>query len=139
MDCDLFSDSWAAAMHGALGENPRYRAAAGRWEGALVLALAAESGEATRAVWLDLERGSCRAARAASADDLAEAPYVIVGNESVWRSVLSGEADALGAVLRGRLRLARGSLARLLPFAEASQELVRSARTFSTRFPGDPP
>lgn len=135
MSLDLFSDAWAAALGHALAESVDYRRAAARWEGDLVLSWTGEAGASHGGAYLDLLHGDCRAARAAREEDLASAAFVIAGALPAWLAVLEGRAEPLGAIMRGQLRLRRGSLARLMPFVEAARLLVAAARTVPTRFP----
>ncbi len=135
MTFDLFSDPWATALGCALAESADYRRAAARWEGGLVLSWLGDDGAPRGGVFLDLLHGDCRAARAAREEDLASADFVIAGGLPAWLAVLEGRSEPLGAIMRGQLRLRRGSLARLMPFVEAARLLAMAARTVPTRFP----
>jgi putative sterol carrier protein len=88
-----------------------------------------------RIVIADLWHGDCRSARAASAADLEDAPYVIRATPPTWKSVLSGKTDPIVGLMGGKLKLAKGSLFALLPFAKAAKELVQSAINVDTEFP----
>jgi len=46
--------------------------------------------------------------------------------------------DPLFALMGGKLKLERGSVSALLPFARAAKEMVTAATRVPTRFPGDP-
>lgn len=131
----VFSAAWAAEWARRLNASEAYRAAAATWEGAVVLQIALPEGQAGPAVFLDLWHGECRQAREASPADLEAARFVISGNEAAWRGVLSGQASPVMAVLTGKLRLVRGEVAALLPYANAARELLASAADFETAFP----
>jgi putative sterol carrier protein len=45
--------------------------------------------------------------------------------------VLSGRTPPLVMIMRGKLRLKKGSITRLLPFTQSAQELIRSAQMIS--------
>ncbi len=142
MPTDVFTDPWADAWCREVNASEPYRQAAEAWEGALVLVMAADPGDGlaeVRAVFADLRRGGCLGARSATAADLASAPFVLSAPPAIWRGLLRGEIQPLSAVLSGRLKLERGSLTRLLPYASAATELVRAAARIDARFPGDPP
>lgn len=121
-----FTAAWASAWRDRLNASPLYREAAAEWEGDVVLAVADPAGE-TRAVYLDLVRGECRAARTASEEDRDQARYLVEGTAQSWHRVLTGRTSLVMAVLTGALRLTRGTLAELLPYARAAQALVTSA------------
>lgn len=131
-----FSSPWARAWCAELNASATYRTAAAAWEGSVALAAAA-SGATLGAAFLDLWHGECRAARAATPEDLAAATYVIEADPATWRSLLGGALSPVAALLTGRLRLARGQLAALLPHAQAAQELLRLADRIETLFPED--
>ena len=97
---ELFGDAWAAAWRLELNASATYREAAARWEGPLVLAIAGGGG-----AWADLFHGECRAARAATPADLAQAPFVIRGEAETWRRLLAGKVDPLFALMGGKLKL----------------------------------
>jgi putative sterol carrier protein len=66
---------------------------------------------------------------------LDEAPYLISATPATWKSVLGGKTDPIVGLMGGKLKLAKGSLFALLPYAKAAKELVRSARDVSTSYP----
>ena len=133
MSLELFSDAWARAWCTALNASEGYRAAAQNWEG--VVALVMNGGEPARAAVLDSAGGVCRMARAANAADLAGAGYVFEAGPEVWREVFTGQVAPAMALLTGRLKLSRGSLAALMPHATAARELLAAAGTVPVTFP----
>jgi ribonucleoside-diphosphate reductase beta chain len=142
---ELFTNSWAAAWGVALNQSEDYRKAGKSWDGAIVLEALADLNRgmaASAAVYLDLSQGTCREARLATEADLRSASYVISGPFAVWLTVLDGEIAPTMAILRGKLKLKRGSLAGLLPHVHAATALVRVAQTVVTTAPpsaGDVP
>lgn len=129
-----FSPEWAAAWAAQLNASPAYREAAEDWEGSVVLEMAGEAGQ-TAAVFLDLWRGACRAGRLATEADREAARFVLAGSATTWRQLLQEGASPVMAVLTGRLKLVRGDLASLLPYAGAARELLRAPAAFDTAFP----
>jgi putative sterol carrier protein len=138
MHPDIFTERWAAAWCRALNESPAYRRAAAGWQGAVVLVMLADAALGVaerRRVLLDLHAGSCRGARVASDDDEQAAAYVLEAPAGAWRELLSGRLAPLTALLGGKLRLSRGDLAGLLPYAGAARELVSTAALVQSQFP----
>jgi putative sterol carrier protein len=134
-----FSEPWAQAWADELRRSDDYRRAAAKWEGSIVLQMAAEESvdgvDGHGAVFVDLLHGDCRAARAATGDDLDGADFVLHAPLPVWKRVLAGEVEPIFGLMSGKIRLSRGSIARLTPFITASKELVRAAARVPTRFP----
>jgi len=138
MAADIFSDKWAKAWGKKINDNAAYRKAAANWEGAMVLVMSPDADftiPEERAVIADLWHGDCRGAHAADADDMAAAPYVIRANPATWKEVLAGRIDPIFGLLRGKLKLSKGSIFSLVPYAVAAKELVNSAKNVDTAFP----
>jgi putative sterol carrier protein len=138
MESEIFSESWAKVWAKRIKENEAYRKAAANWEGAMVLVMNADPSwgiAEERAVIADLWHGDCRGAKIAESEDLLEAPYVIRANPATWKDVLAGKLDPIFGLVRGKLKLARGSVFSLLPYTVAAKELVVSATRVETSFP----
>ena len=88
-----------------------------------------------RIVIADLWHGDCKGAAAATADQLDDAPYHIKATPTNWKSVLAGKTDPIVGLMGGKLKLSKGSLFKLLPYAKAAKELVASAIAVETEFP----
>lgn len=102
-----------------------------------MLEMAAEEGRLTadRAVFADLWHGECRAARRASDEDREGADFVIRADAGTWQRVLGGDLEPIFGIMSGKLKLTRGSLARLTPHLAASRELVLAATRVDSTFP----
>jgi putative sterol carrier protein len=134
----LFGDEWAQFFREEIGASEGYARAAKGWEGAMVFAMATDEAMGAlsgRGVYLDLWHGVCRAARAASREDLDGASYVVTAAAAVWQEVLEGRLEPLLGIMSGKLKLARGSFARLLPYITAARELLAAAQRVPTEFP----
>jgi putative sterol carrier protein len=71
----------------------------------------------------------------ADAADIDQAPYVIRASPRVWQSVLEGHTDPIVGLMGGKLKLAKGKLFSLVPYAKAAKELVVSAGRVDTSYP----
>jgi putative sterol carrier protein len=135
---DVFSDAWAVAWAREINASDAFRVAALKWESGFVLVMqpdAAAGFREPRAVFVDLTGGSCRAGRAATDEDLERAPYVLKASPAVWREVLGGDLEPVGAVMTGLLDLSRGSLVGLAPWVGAAKELLSAACRVDTTYP----
>jgi putative sterol carrier protein len=137
MAIEVFSEAWARQWCQELNNRPSYQEAAAAWEGSVALVMTRDSSgkSPAKAVFLDLWHGRCRSAHLATEADLAAARYVLSGHMSGWRDVLSGKLAPLTAVMTGKIRLTRGSMGSLVPFAAAARELVNSAVEMDVSFP----
>ena len=135
---EIFTDAWAQQWNDSINHNENYKKAATKWEGAIAMQMMPDADMGIpeeRIVIADLWHGDCRGARVATVADLEDAPYVIKATPPAWKSVLSGKTDPIVGLMGGKLKLAKGSLFALLPFAKAAKELVQSAINVDTEFP----
>lgn len=137
MHPEIFTETWAQAWCRELNASAAYRAAAATWDGAVALVTLADPSlgiASARAVHLDLQGGSCLRARPVPADDLTDARFVFEGPAAAWRELLAGRLSPLMALMGGKLRLVRGDLGALLPYADAARELVATAAVVQRQF-----
>ena len=138
MAAEIFTEEWAQLWHDKINENENYRVAAAKWEGAIGLIMSDDEAMGIpeqRAVIADLWHGDSRGAKAGSPEDIEDVPYVIKATPEVWKKVLAGKTDPIVGLMGGKLKLAKGSLISLLPYAKAAKELVASASRVETTFP----
>ena len=137
MAIEVFTEAWALEWCRVLNSRPAYQAASKTWEGAVALVMARDGSASaeSRSVFLDLWHGHCRAARTASPDDLEAARYILSGTAPGWRGVLSGTMAPLTAIMTGKIRLTKGNMATLVPYAAAARELVGAAMEMEVSFP----
>jgi len=130
------SQAWVQALITVLNSDARYAHIARNWEGDLVIAVEPDedvpSGEprahALR-IYLDLWHGKCRGGYMIE-DGTAAAPpakYVLSAPRSNFLRILSGELDAMQAMLTRRLRV-DGSMAYMLRNVPTVLDFVRCAR-----------
>ena len=135
---EIFTEDWAKIWNDKINENEDYKKAATKWEGAIGMLMTPDADMGIpeeRIVIADLWHGDCRGAKAATAADLEDTPYLIKAEPSAWKSVLAGKTDPIVGLMGGKLKLAKGSMFALLPYAKAAKELVKSAINVETTFP----
>ena len=138
MAAEIFTDDWAQLWNDSINSNEEYKKAATKWEGAIGMVMTADADmgiSEERIVIADLWHGDCRNAKAAAHSDLEDTPYLIKANPAAWKSVLGGKTDPIVGLMGGKLKLAKGSLFALLPYAKAAKELVQSAISVDTSYP----
>lgn len=123
----LFSQQGAEAFRSAINADQRWLSEATGWS--TTLGLVVEGNAPARALLLRLENGLCQDIRPAAEADLEGAEFVLKGSESVWRGVLSGQLDPVGAVFMGKLKVARGNVMALSTRIGAARILLERAKT----------
>lgn len=121
---ELFSERWARSWRDAINSSEAFRREGADWDGVLVIST---SGVEAEGVVLELEGGSCRAARPARAADRERADIVIEASPDMWRSLFAGRADLWLSILLGRFHLARGHLGALRAHLPAARALLAAA------------
>jgi diacylglycerol O-acyltransferase / wax synthase len=132
----MFSAGWANAYLEAINGSQAYFNASKRWDAgslAFVMMASPENGYAQNAaVLLDLYHGKCREAKAMPVSEaINAASFVIEGDYAAWVEVLSGRTAPIAMIMRGRLKLRKGSMARLIPYTQSAQELLNCAQKIS--------
>lgn len=138
MAAEIFTDEWAQEWHEEINVNDNYKKAAAKWEGAIGMVMTEDEGMGIpkeRVVVADLWHGDSRSAKAITSADLDDVPFVIKANPEAWKKVLAGRLDPIVGLMGGKLKLAKGGLFALLPYAKAAKELVASAIAVDTEFP----
>ncbi|HSS48333.1 MAG TPA: Fis family transcriptional regulator [Thermoanaerobaculia bacterium] len=137
MSHEVFTQDWAVAWGEAIRASDAYRTAAQRWQWPMVIIMTfdPELGLPERSIFLDLFEGDCREARSATETDRAAVPYILSGDFGTWKQVLERELDPILALMTVKLKLAKGSIAALLPYVTAARELVATAAQVPYRFP----
>jgi len=138
MAAEIFTEDWAQGWNDKINSNANYKHAAAKWEGAIAMVMTPDGDMGIpeeRIVVADLWHGDCRGARVVGTDELDGVPYLIKATPANWKSVLSGKTDPIVGLMGGKLKLAKGSLFALLPYAKAAKELVNSAMAVDTSFP----
>lgn len=120
----MFSTEWITAFGEALRHSEPYKQQAQTWEGIILLVLNEADSSKNRAVWLDLWHGECRDIKEANPLDIDAADYVLIANRSDWQQILNKEIAPMMAIMRGKLKLQKGSIATLARYANAAKELV---------------
>ncbi|GAB4526209.1 MAG: hypothetical protein OHK0046_42850 [Anaerolineae bacterium] len=128
----LMSAAWAQQLQEALNTSTAYYTASTKWTaGALALVMKADAAHdypTDVAVVLDLYRGKCRSAQAVPVSDAyRQAAFVLEGSYASWMEVLEERAQPIPMIMKGKLKLRQGALARLLPFTRSAQALVACA------------
>ncbi|HYK83636.1 MAG TPA: SCP2 sterol-binding domain-containing protein [Gemmatimonadales bacterium] len=137
MSLSFPSAEWVSAYGAAINASAGYRAASTEWTHgpvALVVESQPEIGIAQPVgIWLDLDRGTCRAAKLVSAPEAAGAPFVISGAYAHWKRVIRKELGPIAGIMQRKLTLT-GSLPIVVRFVKSAEQLVEAATTLPTRF-----
>ncbi|QQS30699.1 MAG: SCP2 sterol-binding domain-containing protein [Sphingobacteriales bacterium] len=134
----IFTPEWISALHQSLNDNKAYQQYAATWEGSLLMVFMREGQidpESSPAVFLDLFHGECRDAKVAGPEDFEQADFILAAGGKEWKQVLDREIAPLMAIMRGKLKLKKGSIVTLARYADAAKEIVNSAADLNAHIP----
>jgi len=75
-------------------------------------------------VFLRIELGRCAEARLGGTPE--EADFVIEASPEAWEKLVRGELDVVSAFTRGQLKLKKGNLFALMPYAQAAKAIFEA-------------
>ena len=131
------SVEWVSAYGTAINASASYRAASLEWTHgpvALVVNRQPDIGIADPiGIWLDLDRGVCRAAKVVSHDEADGAAFVISADYANWKRVIRKELGPIAGIMQRKLSL-KGSLPVVVRFVKSAEQLVEAATTVPTQF-----
>ena len=133
------TEAWAAALAAELNVSSEYRNAAAKWgdgfNGNVLLVFEADAASATtRALLVELAKGSCGGASFIEGVSHPAAGFGLRAPFSVWRDVLSRKTLAATAILTGKMKV-EGDKMTLLKHTAAHRALVACAAALDTEFP----
>lgn len=137
---DFPSAAWVAAYEVAINTSEEYRAASTDWtHGSVALVMPAQPALGMPediGIWLDLERGVCRAAKLVTRTEAQLAPFVLTAEYRYWKQILKKELGPIAGIMQRKVGLV-GSLPIVVRFIKSAEALVDAATRVPTRFLDD--
>ncbi|HYT64440.1 MAG TPA: hypothetical protein VEL50_11095, partial [Gemmatimonadales bacterium] len=103
------STEWVAAYGAAINASDEYRTASTDWtHGSVALVMPAQPGIGMPedvGIWLDLERGVCRAARLVTRDEAQKAPFVLTAEYRYWKQIIKKELGPIAGIMQRKVGL----------------------------------
>jgi putative sterol carrier protein len=84
-------------------------------------------------IWLDLDRGDCRAARVVTRAEAQQAPFVLTAEYRYWKQIIKKELGPIAGIMQRKVAL-QGSLPIVVRFIKSAEALVEAATRVPTRF-----
>lgn len=131
------SAEWVTAYGKEINASEDYRTASTDWtHGAVALVLPAAPTIGVPedvAIWLDLERGVCRAARLVTRQDAQQASFILTAEYRYWKQIIKKELGPIAGIMQRKVGLV-GSLPIVVRFIKSAEALVDAATRVPTRF-----
>lgn len=131
------SAEWVAAYGAAIGASDAYRVASTEWtHGAVALVVPAHPDIGVPddvGIWLELDRGTCRAAKVVTREEAQRAPFVLTAEYRYWKQIIRKELGPIAGIMQRKVAL-QGSLPIVVRFIKSAEALVEAATTVPTQF-----
>ncbi len=134
---DFPSPAWVAAYGAAINASDDYRSASTEWtHGSVALVMPAQPAIGVLediGIWLDLDRGVCRAAKLVSRTEAQTASFVLTAEYRYWKQIIKKELGPIAGIMQRKVGLV-GSLPIVVRFIKSAEALVDAATRVPTRF-----
>ena len=134
---DFPSVAWVDAYGAAINASEDYRTASEEWtHGSVALVMPAQPSIGVPddvGIWLDLDRGTCRAAKLVTRDEAQQAPFVLTAEYKHWKAIIKKELGPIAGIMQRKVAL-QGSLPIVVRFIKSAEALVEAATRVPTRF-----
>lgn len=134
------SDEWIAALKEQINSSAAYKQSAATWDaGAVCLVVKANPAlglDDDQYIYLDLDHGECREAKAVDSQTAAGAAFLITASYERWKQLFRGELDAVRAMMMGQISI-KGNLGVLMKYTRAAKDLLACGGQVPTRFLGE--
>lgn len=134
---DFPSPAWVEAYSAAINASQDYRTASSEWtHGSVALVLPAHPAIGVPedvGIWLDLDRGVCRAAKLVSRTEAQQAAFVLTAEYRYWKQIIRKELGPIAGIMQRKVGLV-GSLPIVVRFIKSAEALVDAATRVPTRF-----
>jgi len=128
------SSEWVSNLLEKLNTDEQYASIAHDWEGDLLFLIEPGNGlEEEMKIYLDLWHGTCRAGYIVPAGADKEAAFTMQAVYGNFVRILTGELDAMQALMTRRLKL-KGSMAYMMRNIPTVLDFVRCAREITHGF-----
>jgi putative sterol carrier protein len=131
------SPEWVDAYGAAINASDDYRAASTEWtHGSVALVLPAQPAIGVPedvGIWLDLDRGVCRAAKLVARSEAQRAAFVLTAEYRYWKQIIKKELGPIAGIMQRKVAL-QGSLPIVVRFIRSAEALVDAATRVPTRF-----
>lgn len=134
------SPEWTAAYGDAINASEDYRNASTEWtHGSVALVMPAAPAIGVPedvGIWLDLDRGVCRAAKLVTRSAAQQAAFVLTAEYRYWKQIIKKELGPIAGIMQRKVAL-QGSLPIVVRFIKSAEALVDAATRVPTRFLDD--
>ena len=135
---DLFTEEWINEWKEAINNSKQYADTGKFWNAPVVLSFNPTplflKEKEVNGFFLDLQNGRCEELRYATEEDKKKADVVLTANERTWRKLVTEKKDPTMQIMKGGLKLEKGSLVLLSTQRKAAKTLLATAPDYTQIF-----
>jgi ribonucleotide reductase beta subunit family protein with ferritin-like domain/putative sterol carrier protein len=132
---DYFTKAWINEWKESINSDTNYQRDGSEWNAPVVLLIdpipeiLAEQG--TIGFYLNLQYGQCLELRYATQADVDQSDLVLSANEHTWIRMIAEKKDPTMMIMKGKMKLEKGSLVTLSTQRKAAKALLNTAPSYS--------
>jgi len=128
---DYFSEEWIDAWADSIQKSDKYKQAGKNWNSILIIKIRPKpeylEDNNSIGVYLDLSYGECKSMRYAVADDEDKSDVILSADEKTWVDIVEKSSDPTMAIMKGVIKIEKGSLITLSTQRKAATALLKTA------------
>lgn len=128
---EYFSPDWLDAWKESIRNSESYRKAGANWNAPLIIKINPKSShlenEGAIGIYLNLSYGECKELRYASESDEDKTDIILSAREAVWIELIEKNKDPTMAIMKGAIKIEKGSLITLSTHRKAAAALLKTA------------
>lgn len=136
---DYFTTEWVDAWQKSITHSKKYKEAGKTWNAPLILKIEPKPNqikdEEAVGIYMDLSYGECREMRYANSEDVASTDIILTSDSSTWIEMIEKRKDPTMAMMKGRIKVEKGSLVTLSTQRRAATALLKTAPTMYDGIP----
>jgi len=128
---DYFTEEWIAQWRSSIRKSDDYKKRAREWNAPILLKFdpvpeqLKERGK--NGIFLDLQYGECHALHLGDQNDEVKSDIILTADEETWIRLIKEKKDPTMMIMKGKLKLEKGSLVLLSTHRAAAKSLLETA------------
>ncbi|MBT8341601.1 MAG: hypothetical protein HKP58_07280 [Desulfatitalea sp.] len=131
------SAEWMKELKRICNEDGEFKNSVGKFKGSFVFQVLPEPGKLEKPAFLKfaIADGSATDAGAAETlDELGDVDYVLEGNYTIWKEVISGKREPLRSIMTRKLKVTKGKQLTLLKNTKMAMRMISNSVKVSSVF-----
>lgn len=125
------SREWAEEYCRQLNSSEEYRRSGRGWVWPILFKMVMDDGS-VKGIMARLNNGTCEGVEWLDDAQGADAPFILTATLKDWLEIIKGNINPLIAITRGKLKMEKGDVGKILRYPVAALEMVKAAQRVPT-------